>query len=60
MAASLWPADDTTTADLMPRFYRMLVEGLSPAAALRNAQRETQQRYPHPYHWAAFALVGQR
>jgi len=60
VAASLWPADDAATAALMVRFYRNLARGLSRAAALRDAQRATRDHYPHPYHWAAFVLVGER
>jgi CHAT domain-containing protein len=60
VAASLWPADDAATAALMTRFYALLSEGQSKATALRTAQREIRGEYPHPYHWAAFALVGER
>ena len=60
VAASLWPADDAATAALMVRFYSLLAGGRTKAAALRTAQREVRDRYPHPYHWAAFALVGER
>jgi CHAT domain-containing protein len=60
VAASLWPADDAATAALMVRFYTRLAHGESRAAALRSAQRETRAEYPHPYHWAAFILIGER
>jgi CHAT domain-containing protein/tetratricopeptide (TPR) repeat protein len=60
VAASLWPAADAATAALMTRFYALLSEGMSKATALRAAQREIRDEYPHPYHWAAFALVGER
>ena len=41
IVASLWQVSDLGTAELMKRFYRgMLVDGLTPAAALRAAQRE--------------------
>ncbi len=64
VAASLWPADDAATADLMSRFYARLVspdgsdKAVTVSAALRGAQQETRNRYPHPYYWAAFALFG--
>ncbi|HLV81725.1 MAG TPA: CHAT domain-containing protein, partial [Chthonomonadaceae bacterium] len=60
VAASLWPADDAATAALMARFYTLLAGGASRAAALRAAQRATRAEYPHPYHWAAFVLAGER
>ena len=49
------------TAELMKRFYRgMLVEGLTPAAALRAAQRglAANPRWASPYFWAPFILQG--
>ena len=60
VAASLWLADDIATAALMEQFYMGLSGGLSKAAALRAAQQHTLCLYPHPYHWAAFILIGER
>ena len=60
VAASLWLADDRATTYLMADFYRRMKEGSTKAAALRGAQQHTQERYPHPYYWAAFALMGER
>jgi len=59
---SLWRVDDRATAELMRTFYRAhLREGLSPIAALRNAQLEIL-RHPEtsePYFWAAFTFQGE-
>jgi CHAT domain-containing protein len=55
---SLWTADDAATADLMRDFYAGLTHGKGRAQSLRDAQWALRKRYPHPYHWAAFALVG--
>ena len=44
----------------MERFYRHLLEGIGKAEALRAAQQQTREQFPHPYHWAAFVLVGER
>lgn len=60
VAASLWPADDRATAALMQTFYTRLREGQSKAAALRSAQQAVRAEFSHPYHWAAFALIGER
>lgn len=60
VAATLWPADDAATTTLMVRFYTLLAQGFSRAAALRAAQRAIREEHPHPYHWAAFTLIGQR
>lgn len=60
VAASLWSADDAATAELMEPFYARLMQGDSPASALRLAQQALRKKFPHPYHWAAFALFGER
>jgi CHAT domain-containing protein/tetratricopeptide (TPR) repeat protein len=59
---SLWNVNDRVTVELMQRFYRgMLMEGLSPAAALREAQNtiRLQDRWRSPYYWAGFTLQGE-
>lgn len=58
VAASLWPADDVATAELMQAFYRQLAAGEAPAGALRRAQQGLREQRPHPYYWAAFCLLG--
>jgi CHAT domain-containing protein len=61
LVTSLWQVDDLATAELMRRFYRgLIVHQLSPAAALRHAQREMRAnpRWQSPFYWAAFTLVG--
>jgi len=60
LAVSLWPAADAATLAVMVRFYSNIASGMPRGAALRRAQRETREEYKHPYHWAAFALVGAR
>ncbi len=62
VVASLWKVDDDATADLMTHFYEgMFKRGLTPAAALRDAQIAMwqQKRWHAPYYWAAFVLQGQ-
>ena len=54
---SLWPLDDTVTAQLFGHFYRSLHDGATPAAALAQAQRAIARDYPHPYYWAGLELV---
>ena len=60
VAASLWPADDRTTASVMLRFYTHLCAGLAAPAALRLAQLETYEVEKNPYFWAPFIIVGGR
>ncbi len=59
--ASLWRVEDRATAELMSRFYRaLLVEGRSPAAALRFAQLAIRRdkRWRSPFYWSGFVLQG--
>ncbi|HEY2740059.1 MAG TPA: CHAT domain-containing protein, partial [Thermoanaerobaculia bacterium] len=59
---SLWNVNDAVTVELMRRFYRgILVEHLSPAAALRAAQNaiRSQEGWRAPYYWAGFTLQGE-
>ena len=73
VAASLWPVADDSTAELMIRFYRHLLDGMTKDEAMRAAQMEliaTPIEYTNtegetvvgdfraPYHWAAFQLIG--
>ncbi len=60
--ASLWSVDDRATSVLMKSFYsHMISGGMSPAAALRQAQSEMahSSRWRSPYYWAGFSLQGE-
>ena len=62
VVVSLWKVDDRATAELMEHFYRrLLVENMSPAAALAAAQNTIRQvpRWRAPYYWAGFVLQGE-
>lgn len=71
--ASLWRVDDESTAELMIRFYRHLLSGMSKDEALRAAQSDLirgpiqvpnqdgkveVRDFTAPYYWAAFQLFG--
>lgn len=58
LVVSLWAVNDASTARLMEAFYRRLCAGQRPTPALRGAQAELRQSYPHPYHWAPFVVIG--
>lgn len=61
VVVSLWNVDDRVTAVLMEHFYRgLLVDGLPPAGALRQAQLALRRdrRWSAPYYWAGFVLEG--
>ena len=62
VVASLWKVDDDATAELMKQFYAgMFQKGLTPAAALRDAQLalRSHKRWESPYYWAAFVIQGE-
>jgi CHAT domain-containing protein len=58
---SLWVVDDYATQELMTNFYTEWLQNYSPKnkrAAFRKAQLEVKKRYPNPYFWGAFVMVG--
>lgn len=62
VVASLWKVEDRATAELMKKFYRlMLKDKRPPAEALRAAQIEMLQdeQWRDPFYWAAFTLQGE-
>jgi CHAT domain-containing protein len=62
VVASLWKVEDEATAELMRHFYaNLLQKGMTPAAALREAQNSIRQRpeWRAPYYWAGFTLQGE-
>ena len=60
VVVSLWLVHDETTVSLMTHWYRQLREQMGRAAALRVAQQALREKFPHPYYWAPFVLIGQR
>ena len=61
VTASLWKVDDEATAALMSRFYEGIFKrGLTPAAALREAQiaMRNEKRWRSPFYWAGFVIQG--
>ncbi len=55
---SLWKVDDQATQELMVKFYLKLLEGNDNVNSLRLAQLELKKKYPFPYYWGSFILVG--
>jgi CHAT domain-containing protein len=60
VVVSLWLVQDETTVTLMMTWYDHLRAGMGRSAALRAAQRALREKYPHPYYWAPFVLIGRR
>jgi tetratricopeptide (TPR) repeat protein len=58
VVASLWSVDDEATRQLMVAFYTHLKTGINKAEALRSAQADVRQKYPNPFYWAGFTLMG--
>lgn len=55
---TLWQVSQAQTFQLLQDFANLLKQGKGKAKALREAQRETLSKYPHPYYWAGFYFTG--
>ena len=56
---SLWKVDDKVTQEFMTRFYEIwLNEKTSIREAFNRTQLEIKAKYPQPFYWGAFILVG--
>ncbi|GLR81957.1 CHAT domain-containing protein (plasmid) [Azospirillum oryzae] len=58
VVATYWNVADESTALLMQTFYSRLKSGASAQEALQAGQTAVRQRFPHPFYWAPFALMG--
>ncbi len=56
---SLWKVDDDATQTLMTEFYTALLKGQSKRQAFKTAQVNLKKRFPEPYYWGAFVMVGE-
>jgi CHAT domain-containing protein len=59
LIATQWSIDDESTSFLMSVFYSEYRRSKRKALALRQAQLRTLKKYPAPFYWAAFVLVGE-
>lgn len=55
---SLWKVDDTATKDLMIEFIKNYSTTMNKQKSLRDAQLTIMKKYPQPYYWGAFVMVG--
>jgi CHAT domain-containing protein len=55
---SLWSVDDSATQELMSLFYSEKQKTTDQYAAFRRAQQKLKEKYPHPFYWGAFIMVG--
>jgi CHAT domain-containing protein len=58
LVLSLWDVHDESTKEFMVEFYTRMQGGESKCEAVRSAMIELRKRYPHPYYWAPFSLIG--
>jgi len=61
---SLWKVDDEATQELMVSFYKHWLgsstnSGQQKRSAFLKAQKELKAKYPNPYYWGAFVMVGE-
>ncbi|MEQ1584871.1 MAG: CHAT domain-containing protein [Cyclobacteriaceae bacterium] len=54
---SLWKVDDEATAFLMTSFYSVW-EGQNNPDEFREIQIAMRKKYPHPFYWGAFVMLG--
>lgn len=55
---SLWKVDDDATQLLMTSFYQFQLEGNDYNQAFKMAREVVSKKYPSPYYWGAFVLIG--
>jgi len=55
---SLWKVDDTATQELMRLLYQNWLRGKPMRTAFRLAQQTLRDKYPEPYYWGAFVMMG--
>ena len=55
---SLWKVDDEATGLLMTKFYEMQLDGVPYSEAFSKARIAVKAKYPEPYYWGAFVLIG--
>jgi CHAT domain-containing protein len=55
---SLWKVDDEATQELMVAFYNNLLSNPDKTDALQKAQMQLMNKYPDPFFWGGFVLIG--
>jgi CHAT domain-containing protein len=55
---SLWKVSDAVTEELMLAFYKEWLGGKSKQVAFRDAVKAIRLKYPQPYFWGGFILLG--
>jgi CHAT domain-containing protein/Tfp pilus assembly protein PilF len=55
---SLWKVNDEATQELMTLFMRNFIRLNNKQKAFSEAQIALKKKYPHPYFWGAFVMIG--
>jgi len=55
---SLWKVDDEATQLLMTNFYTNWIKSGNKQSAFKQAQLQLMTKFPEPYFWGAFVMVG--
>ncbi|MFA5504762.1 MAG: CHAT domain-containing protein [Vulcanimicrobiota bacterium] len=58
LVVTLWPVSDESTTQWMTSFYEALKKKQTVAEASAAATRALREKFPSPYHWAPFVVVG--
>ncbi len=58
LMVSLWNIDDRRTAELMIYFYNTWRARARKSQALKIAMKGIREKYPNPFYWAPFLLIG--
>ena len=58
LLVSLWDVPSNESVELMVAFYQNLEAGMPKSEALVSAKKELMKKYPNPFFWAPFVLVG--
>ncbi len=60
---TLWNINDSSSSEIMEKFYENLSDGASKDEALRNAkltflEKHKEDNFKHPYYWSSFIISG--
>lgn len=59
LVTSLWQVNDTATGKLMELYYqKLLKKRKGRLEGMQEAMKEMRAKYPHPYYWAPFLVIG--